>query len=91
MKLLNIRPVSSFVKRAIILPRQRVYSISLASLPIRALGSFEQWRFQQTMASPTKVHLSTTDTGVVKIKPQDEEAAKVASSVLQKNHDVLPD
>jgi hypothetical protein len=42
------------------------------------------------MASPSKIHLTINDTGIVKFKPQDEETAVKTSELLQQNHDVKP-
>ncbi|TVY90767.1 Questin oxidase [Lachnellula willkommii] len=39
------------------------------------------------MASPSKIHLTINDTGVVKNKPQTNEAATKVSELLQENHD----
>ncbi|TAQ87243.1 hypothetical protein B7494_g4436 [Chlorociboria aeruginascens] len=39
------------------------------------------------MASPSKIHLTVDDTGIVKFKPQNGETAAKASELLQENHD----
>ncbi|TVY18131.1 Questin oxidase, partial [Lachnellula arida] len=44
-------------------------------------------RRNNTMASPSKIHLTINDTGVVKNKPQTNEAATKVSELLQENHD----
>jgi hypothetical protein len=40
------------------------------------------------MASPSKIYLTANDTGVVKNKPQTDEAAAKVSELLQENHEV---
>jgi hypothetical protein len=40
------------------------------------------------MATPSKIHLTVEDTGVVKFKPQNAETAAKTSELLQENHDV---
>jgi hypothetical protein len=42
------------------------------------------------MATPSKVHLTVEDTGIVKFKPQTVETAAKTSKLLQENHDVNP-
>lgn len=54
--------------------------------------SFQEWRRAATtlngnMATPSKVHLTVDDTGIVSFKPQTAEAAAKASELLQENHD----
>ncbi|KAM3068892.1 hypothetical protein ACMFMG_004065 [Clarireedia jacksonii] len=39
------------------------------------------------MATPSKIHLTTEDTGVFKFKPQNKETAAKISELLQENHD----
>lgn len=84
MRVLYNRPVSLTVRRVISQSSRQLHNTSSPT-------SFQQWRTTQrcNMATPTKIHLSTSDTGVVKFKEQDEETAKVTSELLQKNHDVL--
>jgi hypothetical protein len=41
------------------------------------------------MATPSKIHLTVEDTGIVKFKPQDAETAAKTSELLQENHDVI--
>jgi hypothetical protein len=40
------------------------------------------------MATPSKIHLTTEDTGVFKFKSQNEETAAKTSELLQENHEV---
>jgi hypothetical protein len=59
------------------------------SLAIAA--SFQKWRrasARLNMATPSKVHLTVNDTGIVKFKPQTAETAAKTSELLQENHDV---
>ena len=56
-------------------------------------SSFLEWRRASTqpnfnMATPSKIHLTVDDTGIVKFKPQDAETAAKTSELLQENHDV---
>jgi hypothetical protein len=83
MRIVNRHPLVSLVKRALIQASQGIH--------ITTSNSFNQWRPNQrrNMATPTKIHLTPADNGVFKFQPQDEEAAAVASRVLQKNHEVM--
>jgi hypothetical protein len=40
------------------------------------------------MATPSKVHLTVNDTGILPSKPQTSEAAAKVSELLQENHEV---
>ena len=40
------------------------------------------------MATPTKIHLTANDVGIIHNKPQTEETAAKTSELLQENHDV---
>jgi hypothetical protein len=68
-----------------------------AGFPQRLLASatsFQEWRKAATkhngnMATPSKVHLTVHDTGIVGFKPQTAETAAKTSELLQENHDVL--
>jgi hypothetical protein len=57
--------------------------------------SFQEWRTasirsNDNMATPSKIHLTVEDTGIVKFKPQTAEAAAKTSELLQENHEVPP-
>jgi hypothetical protein len=57
-------------------------------------SSFLEWRKASArpnfnMASPSKIHLTVEDTGIVKFKPQNAETAAKTSELLQENHDVI--
>src|ERR1700712_4207975 len=58
-------------------------------------ASFQQWRnsvsrSNTNMASPSKIHLTVEDTGVLKNNPQTAETAARTSELLQENHNVFP-
>jgi hypothetical protein len=44
---------------------------------------------KNNMASPSNIHLTVQDGGIVKNMPQDQETASKTSQLLQENHDVL--
>jgi hypothetical protein len=57
-------------------------------------SSFLEWRRASTqpnfnMATPSKIHLTVEDTGIVNFKPQNAETAAKTSELLQENHDVI--
>jgi hypothetical protein len=61
------------------------------------VSSFREWRATSTkllhkdynsMATPTKIHLTVNETGIIQNRPPTEEAAVKASELLQENHDV---
>jgi hypothetical protein len=59
----------------------------------KTAASFQEWRRASTrlnMATPSKVHLTVEDTGIVKFKSQTAETAAKTSELLQENHDVHP-
>lgn len=56
-------------------------------------SDFKAWRAAATkasgnMATPSKIVLTTEDTGIFKFKDQDQETATKVSELLQENHDV---
>jgi hypothetical protein len=58
-------------------------------------SSFLEWRKASTqpnfnMATPSQIHLTVEDTGIVNFKPQNDETAAKTSELLQENHDVIP-
>lgn len=56
-----------------------------------ASSSFQAWRsrptYNDTMASPSKIHLTPEHTGIFKFKSQDSETAAKVSGLLQENHE----
>jgi hypothetical protein len=75
----------------ILLPKRLFFQSQNRFRP--AATSFQEWRRatitrNDNMATPSKVHLTVEDTGIVSFKPQTAEAAAKTSELLQENHDV---
>jgi sulfur relay (sulfurtransferase) DsrC/TusE family protein len=73
----------------------RLRSISRQILQIQKrpyTSTFKEWRQSAvtTMATPSAIHLTPNDTGVVRFEQATKESAEMASMLLQKNHDVSP-
>ena len=68
----------------------KLLSTSLQARSLATHSTFQQWRAtsKTKMSTPSKVHLTVNDTGIVKNKPQTQETATRTSELLQENHDV---
>ncbi|PQE28606.1 hypothetical protein CJF32_00005695 [Rutstroemia sp. NJR-2017a WRK4] len=71
-----------------ILKKSRAFSIKPSTPSLAAQCKFSTFRpYRANMATPSKIHLTTEDTGVFKYKPQDKETAAKTSELLQENHE----
>jgi hypothetical protein len=70
-----------------------IFKKSFCQSRTQATSSFQEWRrtspsHKDNMATPTKIVLTLDTVGIVKNKPQTQEAADKASELLQENHEV---
>jgi hypothetical protein len=71
--------------------KSTISSLSIPRKITTTSQNFQQGKISprfNAMATPSKIHLTVKDTGIVHYKPQTEETAAKVSELLQDNHNV---